>query len=761
MSARTFQAYYPDRFVAARFYDPQTKQIRTADVRQDDEDSGLHLAAVGAKRARTDDEEDEGAPSSALAALQLSERRNEQQRYTKRDVARIVARMRQSSAALVLRSQPVQAGNPNIIHRTQERPWLLYEVLLVQEIAVQVPMVAACISALKNLVMSDGIKFMRENVELIPSRDFQDYVVRHLNPFAYACIDALLMLGIIPVVYELDERTGQRWPYVPAIGTYIIKRHTVRGAVRYNFYWTDEASFRQAWQRQAIRVRDATGIRWTARRSCEDYLLNNDEDLSGGIYDPYVEVIHNLGHELTQTGALTSKLASLLGVAYNRMRMQKARATAETNAAAPPFATEYDHAAEAHQSKSLAQGYYASAAAPPDVAGDPESIEAHTYQRDAAQKENYLAMLREYESMTGRDAGDVFDVPHELYRSDLGGTSVTQNAKTSEGVAAPWGNTYHVSAARKLAKLPDAHMSTDYVNALRYMDEEICGVMGVPQTYVLGTALRAGTELVTNRLHDEVGALKNKLSDVVTHIYGAIWLGEDISSYMSSELRQQTLRVGIPDEGAQDEPSPLLTPDDLFVIDAIKRVRATFSKQPSENPQELIQMFALGFLPQHILCTEMARRNNFIPSQMCSPDELEEMPMEMRQWLIPELAEYHKQQQAVEQHKDEMKMQKDQAKQDGAMKDKEIKSKEKQAKMNVDVKKAAVAAKPKSSSSSSSGGGGATKTAKAAPSKPEPISGPSLSAISKAASTLAAAGAAIKRQKQAAEGGKKEGGESK
>lgn len=766
MSAKALGFYYPDRFSAVKFYDPiarATVCIPTAVLNDDLPDSGRVLAAAprrGRKRhlANDDDDDDEAEEDGdadpndrSIATLRRIEQADEQ-KYSQRDVNRL-SNMARGYVARVLSSPPMSTLPDTSDHVTTERAWLCYQVVLIERIATEVPMISACINSIKNRILSDGIKFMRGNVELIPSRVFQEYVVRRLHPFAYACIDAYLMLGIIPVLFELDPSTGQRWPYVPALGTYMIKRHTVRGAIRYRFYWTDEMAYREAWRRQAVKVRDATGIRWSARSSCEPCGDVGDDMAVAGVYDPTVLILHNLGHEITSTGSLTSKLASLIAMAYNRMRAQRARMIADINAAMPPIVTEYDHAAEKTQSRTLSEGFYASVAAPPDIGGlaEPESIEKRTFQRDALQREAMVGLLRRYESESGSDAANVFNVRHDEYRSDLGGTAVTQaTSMTSEGVPAAWSNQYHLSSARKLVRGPDAHAASDYVGMLSYMDDEVCGVLGIPKTYVLGEAIRAGTELVTNRLSDEDKMLKKMISDIMTTIYHVVTQGDDVRQYLESDERTQRRR-----STGNTASTALISEDDLYVSDAIKRVRVTFVKKSSENPAELFQMYALGAIGKHLLCSELARRNNFDPSQLCAADEEDDIPKEQRHFLIKEWADYYQWKSQGEQKEAEMKMQKDQTKQDGQLKREDMHSREKQNKQNNDVKKAQ-ASKPKSSggssSSSAAAGGSAGKSAgtSAAAASSKKIE-QKLSEVSKAASTLAAAGAALKKAKLATE----------
>ena len=120
--------------------------------------------------------------------------------------------------------------------------------------------------ALVNQVLGEGIRFTRDTTELIPSAEFAQYVRQRLIPFCHQCLEAILVLGVVPILYERDARSGQPWPYVPAIGSYMIKRHTVAGVVRLRFYWRSGSEYESLWQRQVVRARDDKGAtRWVGR----------------------------------------------------------------------------------------------------------------------------------------------------------------------------------------------------------------------------------------------------------------------------------------------------------------------------------------------------------------------------------------------------------------------------------------------------------------------------------------------------------------
>lgn len=741
--------YLPERFIEARGVDTASRQaVRWQNAEDDDNnsdtlpDSGTHLAAADPRVNKRPGGELEQQKRRRVAEPK-------QTLFTKRDVRALLKR----THARVLTSPPVQPSDPRYIHVTDERSWSCYQVMVVREIATRVPMVAASIRTLKNMVMSDGLKFMRENVELLASRDFQRYVVRRLHPFAFDCIDAMLLLGVVPVAYEYDPVLQQCWPYVPAIGTYVIKRHTVAGAVRYRFYWTSEAAFRNSWRRELLDIGGGKKVwRWEGRQVCQPGCGPFDSDTGvGGVYDPSVEIIYGLGSEIRDDGGLTSKIAALIPMATQRNQLNRARSIAELNAAAPPLVTEHNHQADVKQSQNLKQSYFASVAAPPDIADTPEAIESMTFERNAAQQEAMKAMMRAVEAETGRDSAMQFGVPHEEYRDEVGGTAITKpHAKTAAGVTAQWSTQFHLGYGRSLVTLPAPHVSTDYVTVLQQMDDEIFAVLGVPKTYVLGEAIKANTDLATNRLSDETQTLKRSVSDILTHVYNAIFLADDINQYMTSDYRRE--RLG---ESTALEPHALLDEDDLYVIDSMKNVRVTFAKKPSEQPEELLQMLAFGTIDEAQLCAEFARRNGFDSSQLCT-GKVAKIPDQMKLALVPQFMDFMKLELEKKKHEDTIALQRETNEQQADLKQAEMKSKEKQTETAAKAKAASSAgggggaASGGSAKKAKSGGGGglAADVAKASGDKSSGYTGPSLSDISKAASTLAAAGAAIKKKKE-------------
>jgi len=665
------RALYPERFAAVRLYEDGEQESKTfwideqaeregrrGDDDSDDEESADEGVVLCAARPK-EPERALSAESRKLRAAaiggsdgsgRVAARRSELRRLISNVNARVLhSRYAQQQSEAMRR----QNEEPEYLHHTHQVTWWRAQVVAVERITTASPMLAACMRLLKEHVLRDGIKFMRENSELVPSADFQEYVVNRLQPFVHQALDALLQIGIIPVIYELDPHTGQRWPYVPALGTYMIRMYRVRGATRYRFYWTDEYSYANSWQRQVVRTRDHQQIvQWTARHKCGPFNAQYDEQ-TGGIEDTTVEILHNLGYDLASDGSLTSKCATALNVVVQRMRSQSSRMTAEALQAAPPVATEYNHQAEAQQSKNLQQGYFVSASNGPTAELDATELANRSYVRDRSQQADFAALLRQYENMSGRDAASEFGVPRDQYNEDLGGTAVVQgDATAADGTQAQWANQYHVTQSRRLVTLPGAHTQTDHVALLDHLDDQICSVMGVPRTYVQGIALRAGTDLVTDRLEHEVTALRRIMSDVLTRIYNELFLTEDAARLSRSierraqrqESKQGMLRRLSKRAGTSASPvSALVDERDLFVSEAIRRVRVTFSKAPARDMQELLTMYGLGAIDRRTLCGEFARRNGFDPSQMCTDDKKGgELPLEARRHLIPQLADYHK-----------------------------------------------------------------------------------------------------------------------
>lgn len=707
-----YRCFYSDNFEAARVFDSERGCCHTIDLSKLEPPLTQYAAST---TATTKGKRDGDDADSDVKALRRVERKNAKS-YAQSEMARSVRQRQVRARVLPTLAEPFY--DPKYIATSIEVPWSIAQVAAIEKISWDTPIVVACMNSVKNLVMRDGLKFVRDNVELVPKREFQEYVVRRLHSFAYSCIETIQKLGIVPLVYEMDPNTGQRWPVVPAIGSYILKRHTVGGSVRYRFYWVNEQQFREQWMKQAVRVRDQQGAyNWSYRSVAEPYGVNR----LGGNYDPTVKILSDFGHDMTSTGMLTSRVASLVDMAYQRMRLQRARIVAESNAAAPPMVTEHNHQADAQASAQFAGGHFVSSGGPIDDAGNEHEVAMGTFTRDVAQREAYAGLLRAYEQVSGRDASSMFGVRHDEYQTDLGGTAVIQpNATTAEGVQAQWASQYHISSARRLVHTTPAQVSHDFVNVLQHMDDEVCAVFGVPKTYVFGEATRNGnTDLITNRLTDDISQLKNTVSNILTHVYGELFIGDDIGNYLASPVRNR--RAAAPD---------LVNEEDLFVSEALKRVRVTFAKAPSENPAELIQMFALGLIEWPMLRAEMARRNGFDAAQLADDDsEAASMSLEMRRSLIGELQKFQEFDFMRQQHKDQMKMQQQQ-----------MRAQENAAAQQTVTQVAAAAVAPAQSSGKSESSEKSAKGSSASKS-------PELSAISKAASMLAAAGAALKKKR--------------
>ena len=656
------RSFYPDRFVGARVLDEETHDYTLIDL--DAVRSGVYCAARRKKPSaaatnttqrtrpqRQDelpdgcddedaggdgDQQNTGTEEAAMNTVGQLAAKKRKRLAAPPPGKRLQSAMRYSakrSRARILKSLPVtQVEQPSIVTLTsREVAWSMTEVQMVEYISKRTPIVAACMATIKNHVLREGIRFTRDMDELIPSTEFQQYVAQRLVPFCYQCLDAILLLGLVPILYEREERSGQPWPYVPAIGTYVIKRHTVAGAVRLRFYWRNNSLQNAAWQRQVLRTRDQQGLEaWVARRQYEPRSPEQSDE-AGGIYDPTVEIVHGFGYDMTADGLLGSKVATLLQMVDQRARHTFARATGEMNAANPPIFTEYNFAAEKQGSKPFQTGYYTSASVPLDMAGangdhDIDGLASRTYTRDSAQREAYAGLLRTYEHDTGASAAATFGVQPEEYKSDLGGTALVQNAFTADGHPQPWQRQFHVSSSRQLRQGPTAHVSTDYVSVLQHLDDEVCAVFGVPRTYLLGTSIRAGTDLVASRLGEEITAYKKICGDILTHTYRMLFLNNDIRAWLTSEQRASRRSRNAPSSRAQSTAKAAdgagidgigpVTEEDLFVSEAIGAVQVSFPKNPVERIDELQTLYALGAISLTVFCTEIARRNNIDPGQL-------------------------------------------------------------------------------------------------------------------------------------------------
>lgn len=661
---------YPSRFAWAKVQ-AETKQdsqcIPLGPIHRlgDDEprDSGVVLAAA----AEEDEDEDDGKDKATVDALKKlgkmetksareassGARRQQLEQLIKRTRAKVLVTdeiaERDRAATTETRT--------GVLHQTSEVSWNKQQARAIEFLGNASPMVFACMKTLENQVMRDGIKFMRGNVELVPSAAFAEYTETRLKPFAYQCVEALLQIGVIPLVYELDPVTGWLCPYVPQLGTYVIYVQRVRGASRYRFFWTDENLYAEMWQRQQVRTRDSNGFQWVGRFACDAYNPVRN-DAAGGIEDQTVEILHNMGYDLASDGTIKSRCAAALQCVIESMMAQKRRATAESLSSAPPIATEYDHEAERQDAANFTTGYFTSALNAPigsDPAGDAASsieLQNRTFKRDQLGMQGLANALRAYEETMGRDASSEFGIPSEYYRADIGGTAVSQpGLRNADGLPAQWRDQYHVSSARKLVALPQARMSADFLPYMDHLDDKICAIFGVPRTYILGLSVRAGTELVADRLSDEVAALRRAISEVLTRVYNAVFMAADASELINvvnrrvSTANLERLSVG---------PLSLITEADLYVSEAIRRVKLTFPERPAETIESLIAAYGFGAIDTEKFRSQLLRMHGLDPTQACCIQE--DLPIEARRFLVPQLADYYKTKMQSEQAQAQQKL---------------------------------------------------------------------------------------------------------
>ena len=802
MNENTFEMYYPRRFVAARFFDSSRQKHCIVPLHESGGllvDSGRVLASASARGKRK-------RPADDRRALQKFEALSSA-RITGKDMERL---LRRTKARVLVSPRVFGQRASERMHVSQEVAWRVDQVKMIEYIMSSVPMVGACLDLLKNAVMSDGLKFMKDTLEYVPKREFSDYIVRRWHPFAYDLIDAYFTLGIIPIAYEYDPVSDECWPYVPRSDAYIIKRHTVNGAIRYRFYWNNAQAATNSWQQRHASVAGERVHEWLGRGGS-----GSSWNSQAGEYDPDVEIHHQFGYEINCHGFVTSKVATLVRMAETRRRVERARVIAEMNGAMPMLVTEYDASVAKKTSPAFKEGSYADAGAPTDFATsrNPEAVEEAVFKRNEYSQQALAYILRENEAETGRDAADEFGVDHADYRRDGSGVTLTQrDSYSSEGVPLQTSNQYHLAIGRKIAALPTPHASGDFVNVLQYYDSETCSALGVPEDAVRGNITsRAGTEVIDTRLNSTVRALKSMLSKVLTHVNNVIFFDEDIADYINHDYERRRA-TGDPRQGP--------TPDNLRVGNELRNLKVGFAKKMSETPDELFQLWALKAISWKTLCCELARRNGFEEAQACEEDgaghedgehegeadfgrnrgghaalsggsddddddgerdddneDLTENARsrkigagkkqrrrgkgtdakvashgftdKMRHFFLEPMVKYYQQEATERQHEDTMKLQNEQASQNLTMKTAELRSKEKQAKSS------AAAMSGDSSRSKSANGKGADDDNDEGAGK-EDSATTSITTISKAASMLAQASATSKKKKKEEEGKKKQ-----
>lgn len=633
--------------------------------------------------------------SKAVNAYNKTSRANQPRGsvYTRSDLRGLISR----TQAQRLEEKDNTFADPTFMLTTPEIPWNHYEVLMIERVYSRVPTIVACVGTIKGLVFGDGIKFVRDNVEMVPSQEFQRYTARYLMAFANCALDAYFMWGMIPFLYAIDPVTKHVYPYVPETGTFVIKKYTVRGKTMNRFYWTSAAAYSSAWRQQRVRTFEGDALVWKARQ-VDPAQQWTDGSAGGGILDDTVEIIFDIGHNLTSNGSLTSKMASLIDMAMSRMKAQRNRVIAESNLAQPTIFTEYNNAIEKQASQNFQRGFYTGAQG--QVTAEGNDIADMIYERDAASREAFAGMLRQFEETPGYDASVQFGVRPDEYRNDvMGGTAVTQpNAKNAAGQPAIHANQYHLSAGRVLANGPNVSTSNDHIAFLQYLDDEACSVFGIPGTYLRGTSIRNAGELIMNRTSDEVTRLKRMLGEILTHIYRVMFLNKDVAEYMSSVYRSKRMQ-SLGYKNALKYITPLLTEDDLYETTALKSVEVQFAKKPSDSTEDLNQLWAMGAISDKTMCAELARRNNFDPLQLeCNNDDIEAVPIRARRMLVPGFADYEKMVSAEKLQELTLSAQAEQQKRDQTMQKMQLKSQEKMATQQMQQK------------DSEGGGGGASSS---------------------------------------------------
>lgn len=540
--------------------------------------------------------------------------------------------------------------------RTSPVMWSPHMVRAVELLETVSPIVQSCVSVIKQLVLSDGIKFQRCNAELLPSPEFQEFVDTHLQSFAYQCIESILRIGVVPICYRYDPSTGQRIPYVPRIGTYAIRVEYVRGAPFYRFLWVDRVAFyeRRCDQQSTAAAAAATPTSFDMPGAATS--LSQTAWSAGGVEDPSVEILHNFGYEITDTGRLTSKYVSVLKLVSDEMRTVKTRQVADALRAAPPIATEYaGPAGDAATARILQRGAFVSTVA---TIGTADDLGAGTiYGRTDQEQAQYADLLCLYEQATGMDMSAHFEIPRDVYCADeVGGRFVRQSGMTTQlGAPAQSSSQYHVAANRRLAALPQAQAATDTIDMLRYIDTKICAVFGVPLSYANGDPRRVGDDIVPPRLSHDIDWMRKTVAGILTHTCNRLYLADDVERVMAvadrRRARNRTSGGGGGGGGPEERELPyaLLTESELYAAESVRRVHISFASSITDDPDQLSRLFGLGAITQAYFSARLARRNGIDPSQMCPIDG--ELPPEARRFFLPEYADYARFREQVKENK--------------------------------------------------------------------------------------------------------------
>jgi hypothetical protein len=655
------QARFPARFVTAVF--PSTTDASA--VTQSVDLGTLHDLAVAEcdttdaelnRRGDDDDGDDDALDDSGVVQASYGNRRRYRSDYVAlverlaqsedgvlaTDRRRLIRELKSAVGAKKLSPLPVDGGDvvqSGYMARTAPCFWSARQVRAIEALMLTSTAVRTCVSTIKELVMRDGITFQRCNIGLRPSHDFQEFVDTDFRKFADQCIEAVLQIGVVPICYRYDPNNGQRIPYVPRLGTYAIRVQYVRGAPLYSFHWVERTAFYDCVPTTvpASSV-NAFGCAGTSAVFGAGVNGSGANLMGGGIEDPSVEILHSFDYDVSDTGVLTSKFASVLDLVGESIRVRKTRAIADAHAADPTVATEYDATDEQNSSRVLARGAFVSTVTTIGTAED--AAVQSTYTRSEQECTEFAELIRLYEQARGRDVSDELAISRNHYCTDeLGGRFVRQHGMTTLlGAPAPGSTQLHLPRNRRLVQLPQARGATDTIERLQHLNTEIYSTFGVPVSYAEGAPRKIGDELVSSRLAGTIGWMQRVIGDILTHVYNRLFLAEDVERIVE-QIDARLRRNKRADESERDVlPHALLTESELYAAEAVRHVRVSFASSTTDNPEDLARLYALGSISQSEYSARLARRCGIDASQMCPPGN--ELPVEARRFFMSEYADF-------------------------------------------------------------------------------------------------------------------------
>lgn len=432
--------------------------------------------------------------------------------------------------------------------------------------------VSICVGRVARRLFRERSIVARRGTERLAMTDnFANYVRRWLAPYARDVLDAILVLGVVPVRFK-RLATGDWAPYVPAYPGYTITTSLENGLQQFKFYWRtppthDPGAF---------------------------FALDGAEATSFGAYDPHVYILSDFGANPMADGTLRSPLAACLPEIAFINEMLEAAVNAERVRSMPPIMFQEAPQRARSMASGLEEGVFG---------GDVDAVERRelSYTRSREQQREFERQLSAYTSITGRSGHAMMGV-RERHTGAVR-ESYAPNARDARGHLMPWTRTAFVPEEHVLATLPTPAAPANLSDMIERVQRTICGVMAVPAAHTSSVAsdrLRASADASEAAMNDTAqyysAMLSRALNVAYEHAFGRADFLRELRSRAEERHRRRLALTGRAYERDESDASPMLTEDDFFAAVASTSIELTFDLSPTTDAETLDALNARGIL---------------------------------------------------------------------------------------------------------------------------------------------------------------------